>query len=157
MRAMAFVRLTSGQGVCWSLEKSILDITLAGSHAPLCSCGRGLWQQGMEMGRCACMMPAQGPSTSRSVPTPGPSLPWTSLQRWARSVSCIPTYLSWCLGAQHRLVPILSVTPFPGTWTGTLAHSHLVGASDTLPIPHSGVLSFSYCLQLRTPLCTSGS
>jgi hypothetical protein len=77
-----------------------------------------------------------------------PYVPFLVLRRTAQACPC-----PQC--AQHRLIPVSSATPSPGT--GTPAHSHHVGASDTLPIPHSGVLSFSYCLQLRTPLCTSGS
>lgn len=68
-------------------------IALAGSHALPCSCGRGSQQRATGTGKCVCMRPVQELYTSRSAPTPGPSVPWTWLRRRARSVSSTPAPL----------------------------------------------------------------
>lgn len=46
----------------------------------------------MGTGKCVCTRPVQECYTSRSTPTPGPSVPWTWPRMWARSVSSTPTH-----------------------------------------------------------------
>lgn len=125
------------------MGKSKWGIALAGSHALPCSCGRGSQQRATGTDKCVCMRPVQELYTSRSTPTPGPSVPWTWLRRWARSVSSTPTHPgSWWGDAERNSTGSslpLGEAPQPGP-----VHQHL-------PTP-----THPPCLFLTAPFCSRG-
>nr|KAF6329455.1 WD repeat domain 54 [Pipistrellus kuhlii] len=55
------------------------------TRIPGFGCGRGSWPRATGTGRCGCTRPVRERCTSRSTPTPGPSVPWTWLRGWASS------------------------------------------------------------------------
>lgn len=139
-------------------------ITLAGSRALLCSYGMGWSQQATGMGKCVCMRPVQEFCTSRSAPMPGPSVLWTWLPRWARSVSFSipPSPCSWYRDVERNCTGLSAPqsSPVPG-YPDQALQPMLVPCQHvlvpTFPTTFFFFFFYSFSLQPRTPLYTSGS